>query len=119
MRPHNQDRLRKIGRAVLAKTESGELTWERNGESTNHFLADLRGRPMAIWSEDEDDVAPFRLSFGNENRDEIAHLESIMGATQHDDQEHNRMLGAIYRAAKSQALGVNRVLDDLERDLGL
>jgi len=111
--------LRRIGEAVLAKTRGGELTWKRNGESTSHFLSSLGDRPLAIWSEDEDDVAPFRLSFGNESHDEIAYLESIMGATRPDDQDHNRMLGSLYRAAKSQAMGIDKTLDELERDLGL
>jgi hypothetical protein len=119
MMHQDQDRLRKIAQAVLDKTEQGELEWKRRGASTNHFFTALGDRPLAIWSEDEDDVAPFRLSFGNERQVEIAYLESIMGATQAADQEHNRMLTSLYRAAKSQAFGIDRVLDNLERDLGL
>jgi hypothetical protein len=113
-------RLHRIAGQILVATREGRLKWKPiNDESRTHFLAELGDRPIAIWSMDKDDVAPFRLSFGDEDRQEVTHLDSIMGAIEPLDQQVNKNLAGIYRLAKSKGLGVDDYLSDLERELGI
>jgi hypothetical protein len=115
----DQQRLARIADRVLALTQNGELKWAAVEESKTLFASKWGERIITIRSEDKDDVAPFRLAFTNEKNVEVAHVKSIMGATRPNDQALNTTLGTIYRTARRQALGIDKALDDLERDLGL
>jgi hypothetical protein len=116
-----KERVRGIVAGMRAKADSGALGWEQLESSRTRFGTTVAGRAVTIRSEDKDDVAPFRLSFYGDGGIEILSVRSIMGAPidKPDDQALNRDLGAIYKAAKADALGVDRLLDELEQDLGM
>lgn len=114
----DRERLSRIADRILAKSRSEEMHWERLAAGKTHFVSNLGDRAVTIKSEDRDDVAPFRLSIYS-GGEEIAFIESIMGAKLSKDQSLNRTLAGIYRTAKSDALGINEVLTELERELDL
>lgn len=114
----DRERLNRIAERILEKSKAEELRWKRIGTGKTHFASKLGDRAVAIKSEDRDDVAPFRLSIYG-GGEEVAFIESIMGAHQTKDQALNRTLASIYRTAQSDALGINEVLTDLEQELGL
>src|SRR5688572_9467907 len=95
------NRFTQIIRRITDLTAKKELSWQPVAGKNTHFGAHLESAPVAIWSEDEDDVAPFKFSIGNEQGAEVAYITSVMGATSEAERELNKALYSLYERARS------------------
>ncbi len=107
------DRLIELCERLSAGTQSGQVAWHAQ-EATSFSWSGSSGA-VNVRSLDEDGEEPFELAvFASGQK-----VESLVSEWAEDESPApwNAALGRAYRAARRQALGVDKILDDLFAEL--
>lgn len=110
--PH--ERLIELSARLQSATETRNLEW--SAEEDTAFLWKGRSGAVEIRSRDGDGDHPFVLTIFSQGMQKVETLTSEWG----EDEEPaawNDALGRLYRAARREALGVDKILDDLFAEL--
>jgi hypothetical protein len=108
------ERLVELSRRLKAATEAGQLEW--TAEEDTAFLWTGERGAVSVRSRDGDGLEPYEVDIFNARRQKVETLGSEWTA---DEQPApwNDAVARLYRAARRQALGVGRLLDDLLAEL--
>lgn len=108
------DRLIELCERLSAGTQAGQVVWEAE-EATSFSWSGSSGA-VNVRSRDADGEEPFELAVLASGGQKV---ESLTSEWAEDDTPApwNDALGRVYRAARRQALGVDRILDDLFAEL--
>ncbi len=108
------ERLIELTRRLKAATDAGQLEWEAV-EDTAFLWTGSQGA-VGVRSRDGDGEEPYELDIFGAERQKVETLVSEWAA---DEQPApwNEAVACLYRAARRQALGVDRILEDLLREL--
>jgi hypothetical protein len=108
------ERLVELSRRLRAATDSGHLEWTAEDDAT-FIWTGARGA-VGVRSRDGDGEEPYELDVYNAARQKVETLGSEWTA---DEQPApwNEAVARLYRAARRQALGVDRILEDLLAEL--
>jgi hypothetical protein len=108
------ERLIELTRRLKAATDAGQLEWAAVEDTT--FLWTASHGAVGVRSRDGDGEEPYELDVFGAERQKVETLTSEWTA---DEQPApwNEAVAHLYRAARRQALGVDRILEDLLREL--
>jgi hypothetical protein len=141
----DRDRIRRIARNILERTEAGELTWQRGEErslahqmgldvvkgrhprspATTFRLRLESGYSVIIASEDADHEPPYLLLLRNPKGIDVESLRTRFSKDARGGSDasaisiDNALLKQLYFAARERALRIGDALSAVERDLGL
>jgi len=108
------ERLVELSKRLHVATDAGQLDWTAEDDTT--FLWTGSSGAVSVRSRDGDGEEPYELDVFGAARQKVETLGSEWTA---DEQPApwNEALARLYRAARRQALGVDRILDDLLAEL--
>lgn len=108
------DRLIELCERLRGSTEAGHLEWAT--EEDTAFLWTGATGAVEMRSRDADGDHPFELTVFSPTMQKV---ETLTSEWNEDEQPApwNDALGRLYRAARRQALGVDKILDDLFAEL--
>lgn len=108
------ERLVELSKRLRAATDAGQLEWTAE-EDTAFLWTGARGA-VGVRSRDRDGEEPYELEVFSAARQKVESLSSEWTA---DEQPApwNDAVARLYRAARRQALGVDRILQDLLGEL--
>jgi hypothetical protein len=107
-------RLVELSRRLSAATDAGQLEWTAE-DDTSFMWSGSRGA-VSVRSRDGDGEEPFEIDVFSAAKQKVETLGSEWTA---DEQPAawNEAVARLYRAARRQALGVDRILEDLLNEL--
>lgn len=109
-------RLIRITEALLQKTLTSEIQWERRKyRSGEQFDCSTTDMTITIKSDDNEGNHPFRMIIKNENGVELERLTSQT----HASDEYSETLRLLWVAARRQALNIDSAIDQLAASLGI
>ena len=114
MEPNPYARLVELCERLAAATLEGRVEWEAEEETT--FGTAFAAASLAIRSRDRDGEAPYVFDISTPAGTQVETLISEWTETE-EPAAWNTALHDLYRAARRQALGVDRILDDLLAEL--
>lgn len=114
MEPNPYTRLVELCDRLTAATMLKQLEWTAEHETA--FLCTRKSGTIAIRSRDRDGEPPYEVAIYNPNGNQVEGLLSEWSAND-EPAFWNKALTDLYRAARRQALGVDRILDDLFAEL--
>lgn len=114
MQPHPNNRLVELCERLAAATLLGAVEWVAEEETA--FVSKRRSGSVGIRSRDRDGEPPYQLDIFNRDGSKVESLLSEWTAEQ-EPAFWNKAVADLYRAARRQALGVDRLLDDLLAEL--
>ena len=108
------ERLVELSKRLEVATDAGQLDWTAEDDTT--FLWTGSSGAVSVRSRDGDGEEPFELDVFGGTHQKVETLTSEWGA---DEQPApwNDALARLYRAARRQGLGVDRILADLLAEL--
>lgn len=103
--------------ALARQSESGRLEWTQFGGSDDEYGASTDRFMYYIGSRDDDGLAPYRLQIWKHQvtPDGKAMMIEEFESTVDDLRS---AIERLYRSARGKALGLDRLKDDILRDLG-
>jgi hypothetical protein len=112
--PSPYTRLIELCQRLGTATARGAAEWSSQEETA--FICKRRAGSVAVRSRDGDGEEPYELVILNPKGQKV---ESLLSEWSPDDQpaEWNAALVELYRAARRQALGVDKIIDDLFAEL--
>jgi hypothetical protein len=107
-------RLVELSRRLSAATDAGQLQWTAE-DDTSFMWSGSRGS-VSVRSRDGDGEEPFEIDVFSAAKQKVETLGSEWTA---DEQPApwNEAVARLYRAARREALGVDRILEDLLAEL--
>jgi len=108
------ERLIELTRRLKAATDAGQLEWAPV-EDTAFVWTASRGA-VGIRSRDGDGEEPYEIDVFSAERQKVDTLTSEWTVDEQPAPWNDAVAG-LYRAARRQALGVDRILEDLLREL--
>ena len=114
MEPNPYTRLVELCERLAAATVLGQVDW--TAEDDTAFICKRRAGAVAIRSRDRDGDPPYELSIYGPRG---ATVETLLSEWTVDEEPAfwNTGLSDLYRTARRQALGVDRILDDFFAEL--
>ena len=108
------EQLIELTRRLRAATDAGKLEW--SAEENTTFLWTGTSGAVAVRSRDGDGEEPYQVDIYSSDRQKVETLGSEWSP---DEQPApwNDGVARLYRAARRQALGVDRILEDLLGEL--
>jgi hypothetical protein len=113
--PSPYSRLIELCERLSAATARGIVEWSPQEETA--FLSKRRGGSVAIRSRNRDGEEPYELVIYNPKGEKVESLVSEWAPPDDLPARWNPPLADLYRTARRQALGADRVLDDLSAEL--
>ena len=107
-------RLVELSERLRSATDDGRVEWALE-DDTSFFWAGASGS-VGVRSRDGDGEEPFELALYSAAKQKVETLTSEW-SDQEEPAAWNDPLARLYRAARRQALGVDRILDDLLAEL--
>lgn len=114
MAPDPQARLIELCQQLAAATGQGRVEWA--AEEDTAFVTTFSAAALAIKSRDRDGDAPYELDISTPEGTKVETLVSEW-TEREEPADWNMALYELYRAARRQALGVDRILDALLAEL--
>jgi hypothetical protein len=108
------ERLIELTKRLKAATDAGQLEW--TAEEDTAFLWTAAHGAVGVRSRDGDGEEPYELDVFGAERQKVETLASEW-TTDEQPAPWNETVARLYRAARRQALGVDRVLEDLLGEL--
>ncbi|MGH3022547.1 MAG: hypothetical protein ACRDNI_02720 [Gaiellaceae bacterium] len=108
------ERLIELCDRLRTGTETGRVIWEADRDAAFAWIGSSGS--VTVRSLDADGDEPFELSVFSSSGQKVETLASEW-AEDETPAEWNAPLGRLYRAARRQALGVDKILDDLFAEL--
>lgn len=108
------ERLVELSRRLSAATDAGQVEWTAE-DDTSFLWSGSRGA-VSVRSRDGDGEEPFEIDVYSAGKQKV---ETIGSEWTNDEQPApwNDAVARLYRAARRQALGVDRILEDLLSEL--
>jgi hypothetical protein len=107
--------LVEIARRLTAATSAGQVEWTAVEDTV--FLWTGKGSSVGVRSRDGDGEEPYELDVFNAAGQKVETLGSEWTADDQHPAPWNESVAGLYRAARRQALGVDRILNDLLAEL--
>lgn len=125
----DRDRRDAILDQLIARTENGSQHWQKTSMPWS-FTSEIGPAEAEVGSQDGDDLAPFRLTIRSSSgidaeevrTQALPRRETLMdpmGLRQSAVQERNAKLDRLYTLAKRQVYGLDEVLAEVEKELGI
>jgi hypothetical protein len=114
MKPDPNTRLVELCERLASATVLGGVEWVPEEETA--FVCKKRSGTVAIRSRDRDGEPPYELVIFNRDGAKVESLFSEWSAEQ-EPAYWNKAFADLYRAARRQALGVDKLVDDLLGEL--
>lgn len=108
------ERLIELIRRLKAATDAGQLEWAAVEDTA--FVWTAAHGAVSVRSRDGDGEEPYELDVFSPERQKVETLASEW-TTDEQAAPWNEAVARLYRAARRQALGVDRILEDLLREL--
>ncbi len=108
------ERLIELTGRLKAATDAGQLEW--TAEEDTAFLWTAAHGAVGVRSRDGDGEEPYELDVFSAERRKVETLASEW-TTDEQPAPWNEAVARLYRAARRHALGVDRILEDLLREL--
>jgi hypothetical protein len=108
------ERLIELCERLRRATETGKATWEPDRDTAFGWVGSSGS--VTVRSLDADGDEPFELAVFSPGGQKVETLTSEW-AEDETPAAWNAPLGGLYRAARRQALGVDKILDDLFAEL--
>ena len=108
------ERLIELCDRLRTGTETGKVVWQADGDAA--FAWSSSSGSVNVRSLDDDGDEPFELAIFSPGGQKVETLASEW-AEDETPAAWNAPLGRLYRAARRQALGVDKILDDLFAEL--
>ena len=108
------ERLVELSRRLSVATDAGQLAWTAEDDTT--FLWTGSRGAVSVRSRDGDGEEPFELDVFSAAKQKV----ETLGSEWTEDERPapwNDAIARLYRAARRQALGVDRILEDLLGEL--
>lgn len=105
-------RVRRILEATYARTRSGIIVWKESMQREHGFEATVGDGTLFCGTADDDGVAPYEFVILGENGVEAGRIEGPGGVSGVD-------VRALYRLIEDRVYGIDDVLNDVEKGLGL
>jgi hypothetical protein len=114
MQPDPNIRLVELCERLAEATALGAVEWTAEEETA--FVCKRRSGTVGIRSRDRDGEPPYELVIFNQRGAKVESLLSEWSAEQ-EPAFWNKAVADLYRAARRQALGVDKLVDDLLGEL--
>jgi hypothetical protein len=115
-----EERLLELANRLVQSTESGQIEWK--GDQDSGFYVSTAAGAINIQSKDRDGQQPYRLVIYDSAGTEVDSLETYTYQIDVDEWEPaawNDSLETLYETARRNALNIDKVINDIVRDLGL